>query len=106
MADEHFNWLSEEAAERLLRGEPLDAVDDHEQKQAERLAELLDSVRTARRPGTSHAERHPHTEQRPQGEQHFRTEQRPDAERHLLPAAAPRDTAAAHGPSGAFTDGE
>ncbi|WP_329116870.1 hypothetical protein [Streptomyces sp. NBC_01353] len=45
MADERYQWLDQEAAERLLRGEPVDAVDDHAREQAERLAEALASAR-------------------------------------------------------------
>ncbi|MEU9863828.1 hypothetical protein AB0D99_23440 [Streptomyces sp. NPDC047971] len=45
MADERYPWLDQEAAERLLRGEPVDAVDDHARDQVERLAEALASAR-------------------------------------------------------------
>ncbi|MFE5485317.1 hypothetical protein [Streptomyces sp. NPDC056527] len=45
MADERYQWLDQEASERLLRGEPVDAVDDHAREQAERLAEALASAR-------------------------------------------------------------
>ncbi|MFB7371515.1 hypothetical protein ACFC0D_16895 [Streptomyces sp. NPDC056222] len=45
MADERYQWLDQEAAERLLRGEPVDAVDDHAREQAERLAEALAAAR-------------------------------------------------------------
>ncbi|MFD7323803.1 hypothetical protein ACFV9D_22325 [Streptomyces sp. NPDC059875] len=45
MADERYQWLDQEAAERLLRGEPVDAVDDHTREQAERLARVLASAR-------------------------------------------------------------
>ncbi|WP_327353889.1 hypothetical protein [Streptomyces sp. NBC_01304] len=101
MADEHFKWLSEDAAERLLRGEPLDAVDGHERKQAERLAELLDSVRTVRRPAAPH---HPH--HHPQHSQHSRHSQ---DEQHPVPAGARHDAAPAHDtghPSGDLSAGE
>ncbi|MFV2121222.1 hypothetical protein ACE14D_23410, partial [Streptomyces sp. Act-28] len=47
MADERYEWLDQEAAERLLRGEPVDADDDYTRWQAERLAEALDSARAA-----------------------------------------------------------
>lgn len=45
MADERYGWLDQEAAERLLRGEPVDAADDYSRLQAERLAEALENVR-------------------------------------------------------------
>ncbi|WP_338699792.1 hypothetical protein V2W30_24560 [Streptomyces sp. Q6] len=54
MADEHYKWLDREAAERLLRGEPLKAVvensahggaaADEDLRQAERLAAALESL--------------------------------------------------------------
>ncbi|MGW6566020.1 hypothetical protein [Streptomyces sp. NPDC054975] len=47
MADERYPWLDQEAAERLLRGEPVDAVDDHNRAEAERLARALAEARTA-----------------------------------------------------------
>ncbi|MFD7961053.1 hypothetical protein ACFV5J_09610 [Streptomyces zaomyceticus] len=47
MADERYQWLDQEAAERLLRGEPVDAADDRARSQAERLAGALDAARTA-----------------------------------------------------------
>ncbi|GAA4903746.1 hypothetical protein ACFPM3_29220 [Streptomyces coeruleoprunus] len=47
MADDRNAWLDHEAAERLLRGEPVDATDDYARLQAERLAEALDAARTA-----------------------------------------------------------
>ncbi|MFC8171823.1 hypothetical protein [Streptomyces sp. NPDC057325] len=46
MADERYHWLDEEAAERLLRGEPVDPADDLARLRAGRLAEALDAVRT------------------------------------------------------------
>ncbi|MFF0272272.1 hypothetical protein [Streptomyces sp. NPDC004330] len=46
MADERYQWLDQETAERLLRGEPVDAVDDRARSRAERLAEALDAART------------------------------------------------------------
>ncbi|MCX5392736.1 hypothetical protein [Streptomyces sp. NBC_00094] len=46
MADERYQWLDQEAAERLLRGEPVDALDDPARSEARRLAEALDSTRT------------------------------------------------------------
>ncbi|WP_149185021.1 hypothetical protein [Streptomyces sp. TRM49041] len=50
MADERNEWLDHEAAERLLRGEPVDADDDYTRLRAERLAEALESVRAANGP--------------------------------------------------------
>ncbi|MEU1041781.1 hypothetical protein [Streptomyces sp. NPDC005907] len=41
MADEQYRWLDREAAERLLRGEPLETVDAETREQADRLAEAL-----------------------------------------------------------------
>ncbi|MEU6364646.1 hypothetical protein ABZ876_02605 [Streptomyces sp. NPDC046931] len=41
MADEQYRWLDSDAAERLLRGEPLDAVGDDARESAARLAEAL-----------------------------------------------------------------
>ncbi|MEU3482644.1 hypothetical protein ACI2LO_30380 [Streptomyces sp. NPDC033754] len=46
MADERYQWLDQEAAERLLRGEPVDALDDPARIEAGRLAEALDAART------------------------------------------------------------
>ncbi|WP_432085623.1 hypothetical protein [Streptomyces sp. bgisy095] len=48
MADERYQWLDEEAAERLLRGEPVDPVGpagDLARPPAGRLAEALDALR-------------------------------------------------------------
>ncbi|MET9373178.1 hypothetical protein ABZX98_03355 [Streptomyces sp. NPDC002992] len=56
MADERYQWLDQEAAERLLRGEPVDAVDDHAREQAERLAQALAAARTLPLAGPAHAE--------------------------------------------------
>ncbi|MFD5570214.1 hypothetical protein [Streptomyces cadmiisoli] len=44
MADEQYGWLDRETAERLLRGEPLDAVDAAAGQRAARLAETLDAL--------------------------------------------------------------
>ncbi|WP_435226887.1 hypothetical protein [Streptomyces sp. Tue6028] len=44
MADEQYRWLDREAAERLLRGEPLEAVDADSRAQAERLAGALGAL--------------------------------------------------------------
>jgi hypothetical protein len=41
MADEQYRWLDRDAAERLLRGEPLEAVDAGTRDQVDRLAEAL-----------------------------------------------------------------
>ncbi|MFI8999680.1 hypothetical protein [Streptomyces sp. NPDC053541] len=45
MADE-YQWLDQEAAERLLRGEPVDPVGTSARAEAELLARALDSART------------------------------------------------------------
>jgi hypothetical protein len=47
MADEQYRWLDRDAAERLLRGEPLEAVDAGTRDQLDRLAEALDSLAAA-----------------------------------------------------------
>ncbi|MBN0044380.1 hypothetical protein JS756_09695 [Streptomyces actuosus] len=44
MADEQYRWLDRDTAERLLRGEPLDAVDADARDEAERLAEALGAL--------------------------------------------------------------
>ncbi|WP_420035249.1 hypothetical protein ACN2WE_25330 [Streptomyces sp. cg28] len=44
MADEHDKWLDRDAAERVLRGEPLEAVDDHDARRAGRLTGTLDAL--------------------------------------------------------------
>ncbi len=44
MADEQYRWLDRDAAERLLRGESLEAVDADTRKQAEQLAEALGAL--------------------------------------------------------------
>ncbi|MEW2398602.1 hypothetical protein [Streptomyces sp. NPDC046862] len=44
MADEHYKWLDREAAERLLRGEPLEAVDADARAAADRLTAALDAL--------------------------------------------------------------
>ncbi|MFE0646482.1 hypothetical protein ACFW2Y_33500 [Streptomyces sp. NPDC058877] len=46
MADERYQWLDQEAAERLLRGEPVEAVDDRARSQVELLAGALEAART------------------------------------------------------------
>ncbi|MFH8471423.1 hypothetical protein [Streptomyces sp. NPDC018000] len=52
MADEHYEWLDEDAAEKLLRGEPVDPVAGHSCTEAERLAAALDAAARAVRPAT------------------------------------------------------
>ncbi|MEU6982910.1 hypothetical protein ABZ946_05750 [Streptomyces sp. NPDC046324] len=47
MADERYQWLDQDTAERLLRGEPVDAVDDHARAEALRLAQALAAARPA-----------------------------------------------------------
>ncbi|WP_055699803.1 MULTISPECIES: hypothetical protein, partial [Streptomyces] len=44
MADEQYQWLDRDAAERLLRGEPLEGVDPHVRAQADRLAQALGAL--------------------------------------------------------------
>lgn len=46
MADERYQWLDQEAAERLLRGEPVVPADDASRAQAELLARVLGAART------------------------------------------------------------
>ncbi|WP_406862688.1 hypothetical protein ABZO31_20585 [Streptomyces sp. HUAS MG47] len=53
MADERYEWLDLEAAERLLRGDSVDPVDDHERAAAARLTEALESVRRAPLPAAA-----------------------------------------------------
>ncbi|MCH0570667.1 hypothetical protein I3F60_15640, partial [Streptomyces sp. MUM 136J] len=50
MADEQYRWLDRDTAERLLRGEPLDAVDADARDEAERLAEALGALSAAPAP--------------------------------------------------------
>ncbi|MGW1292678.1 hypothetical protein [Streptomyces sp. NPDC002533] len=45
MADEHYEWLDKDAAERLLRGEPVVPVGDEARTDAFRLAEALGAAR-------------------------------------------------------------
>ncbi|MDJ0464110.1 hypothetical protein [Streptomyces sp. H27-C3] len=47
MADERDEWLDEDAAERLLRGEPVESADDHVRASAERLSAALDGLARA-----------------------------------------------------------
>ncbi|MER5308355.1 hypothetical protein ABT034_11255 [Streptomyces sp. NPDC002773] len=56
MADERYQWLDQEAAERLLRGEPVDAVGDHARAGAERLAGALDATRVHALPAAGSGE--------------------------------------------------
>jgi hypothetical protein len=44
MADEQYSWLDREIAERLLRGESLEAVEAADRDQAERLAKTLEAL--------------------------------------------------------------
>ncbi|MEU5580120.1 hypothetical protein ABZ791_16110 [Streptomyces huasconensis] len=44
MADEQDKWLDRDAAERLLRGEPLEDVDPHARAAADRLAQALGAL--------------------------------------------------------------
>lgn len=44
MADEQYRWLNRDAAERLLSGEPLEAVDPYVRARADRLAEALGAL--------------------------------------------------------------
>ncbi|MEW1700191.1 hypothetical protein [Streptomyces sp. NPDC091278] len=46
MADERYQWLDQEAAERLLGGAPVGAPDGPARVRAARLADALDTVRT------------------------------------------------------------
>ncbi|MGY5036340.1 hypothetical protein ACWC9U_37245 [Streptomyces sp. 900116325] len=48
MADEQHEWLDKDAAERLLRGEPVDPVDGHARTEAARLLAVLAAARGAR----------------------------------------------------------
>ncbi|MFE9039465.1 hypothetical protein ACFYOG_01015 [Streptomyces sp. NPDC007818] len=50
MADERYQWLDPEAAERLLRGEPVDAVDPSARAGADALSDALAAARTAAAP--------------------------------------------------------
>ncbi|WP_328397270.1 hypothetical protein OHS70_13970 [Streptomyces sp. NBC_00390] len=46
MADKRYEWLDRDAAERLLRGEPVEATDERARVQAARLSETLNSARS------------------------------------------------------------
>ncbi|MFG2558286.1 hypothetical protein [Streptomyces sp. NPDC048496] len=52
MADEQDAWLDRDAAERLLRGEPVDPGEGHARADAERLAAALDAAARSARPAT------------------------------------------------------
>ncbi|MFF2327743.1 MULTISPECIES: hypothetical protein [unclassified Streptomyces] len=52
MADEQYEWLDKDAAERLLRREPVDPVGGHPCTEAQGLAAALDAVARAARPAT------------------------------------------------------
>ncbi|MGW2745369.1 hypothetical protein [Streptomyces sp. NPDC001450] len=52
MADEHNKWLTRDMAERLLRGESLEAVDASSSDQAERLAKALGALSAEAAPAT------------------------------------------------------
>ncbi|MEU0161392.1 hypothetical protein ABZ154_21780, partial [Streptomyces sp. NPDC006261] len=49
MADEQDEWLDKDAAEKLLRGEPVVPLGDQARDDALRLAEALGAARAARR---------------------------------------------------------
>ncbi|MFD0337456.1 hypothetical protein ACFVH0_02010 [Streptomyces sp. NPDC127117] len=53
MADERYEWLDKDAAERLLRGEPVDPVGGRSCTDAERLVAALDAAARAGRPATA-----------------------------------------------------
>lgn len=52
MADEQYEWLDKEAAERLLRREPVDPAGGQSEQEAERLAAALDAAARSARPAT------------------------------------------------------
>ena len=52
MADEQYAWLDKEAAEKLLRGEPVDPADGRPCQDAERLAAALGDVARTALPAT------------------------------------------------------
>ncbi|MDQ0992664.1 hypothetical protein [Streptomyces sp. V3I7] len=53
MADEQCRWLDSETAERLLRGEPLEAVGAADRDQAERLARALGALTAGMAPAAA-----------------------------------------------------
>ncbi|GGU36028.1 hypothetical protein [Streptomyces lavendofoliae] len=52
MADERDEWLDQDAAENLLRGEPVGPVDDHARERARRVERALDALRATSGPAT------------------------------------------------------
>ncbi|MER8234139.1 hypothetical protein [Streptomyces sp. NPDC094049] len=56
MADERYQWLDQEAAERLLGGAPVGAPDGPARVRAARLADALDTVRTPALPSVADIE--------------------------------------------------
>ncbi|WEH15684.1 hypothetical protein [Streptomyces sp. VNUA24] len=56
MADEQYRWLNRDAAERLLSGDPLEAVDPHVRARADRLAEALGALAAEAAPEPEHAQ--------------------------------------------------
>ncbi|MEV5952925.1 hypothetical protein AB0M11_03935 [Streptomyces sp. NPDC051987] len=53
MADEQYTWLNRATADRLLRGESLEAVDASARDQAERLADALGALSAQATPATA-----------------------------------------------------
>lgn len=53
MADERDEWLDQDAAENLLRGEPVGPVDDHARERARKVAGALDALRAAADPAAA-----------------------------------------------------
>ncbi|MFC9247267.1 hypothetical protein ACFT7S_25685 [Streptomyces sp. NPDC057136] len=51
MADDRYEWLDKDAAERLLRGEPVEPADDRARTDALRLAAALETARTVPQAG-------------------------------------------------------
>ncbi|WNI22890.1 hypothetical protein [Streptomyces sp. ITFR-16] len=52
MADEQYEWLDKDAAEKLLRREPVDPADGRTRQEAERLAAALDEAARSALPAT------------------------------------------------------
>ncbi|MFB7245257.1 hypothetical protein CW362_16225 [Streptomyces populi] len=52
MADEQYGWLDRDAAERLLNGEPLEAVDPGTRDQVDRLTEALGALAAGPEPSS------------------------------------------------------
>ncbi|MEV0092011.1 hypothetical protein [Streptomyces sp. NPDC050738] len=59
MADERYEWLDKDAAERMLRGEPVGPVDDHARAQAARLRAALGDVSAQHCAGSRRGDRLP-----------------------------------------------